>query len=121
MYTLYDYITYIKGVEYLLALGFITGFLLLNELLKAKPFGTLKAMWKEDAGYLKANHTAALKTIGRIASAPFIGLAYVVALPFAFTFAIGSSIGRTAAPAFSFGWRPVEAYLTGRKKKKVKK
>jgi hypothetical protein len=120
MNTLFDFITHIKAVEYLLAIGFVTGFLFLNELLKAKPFGTLKTMWKEDAGYLKANTTTTLKTIGRIASAPFIGLAYIVALPFAFAIAVGSAIGKTAAPSFSFGWRPVEAYLSGRKKK-VKK
>jgi hypothetical protein len=120
MNTLFDFMTHIKGIEYLLALGFIAGFLLINELLKAKPFGTLRAMCSEDAGYLKANHATILKTIGKIASAPFIGLAYIAALPFAFALALGSELGKAAAPALSFGWRPVEAYFTGKKKKAKK-
>jgi len=121
MNTMFDYITHIKSVEYLLALGFIAMFLVFNELLKAKPFGTAKAAWKEDAGYIKANRTEVFNTIKKIATAPFIGLAYVVALPFAMVYAVGSELGKAVAPAFSFGWRPVEAYFTGRKKKKAKK
>jgi len=120
MNTLYDFITHIKSVEYVMAIGFIAGFLIFNEILKAKPFGTLKAAVKEDAAYIKTNHTEVFSTIKKVATAPFIGLAYVVALPFAMAYAIGTALGRATAPALSFGWRPVEAYFTGRKKKSKK-
>jgi hypothetical protein len=60
--------------------------------------------------------------------APFTGLAYVVVLPFV---AIGTVSGivikrvavkmyRTLATLASFGWRPMEAYLTGKKASKKK-
>lgn len=57
---------------------------------------------------------------------PFLGLAYVVLLPF---IAIGAFIGLAAGKIFSalsalvgrgilFGWRPSTAYLAGKKKEK---
>ena len=121
MNTMFDYITHIKSVEYILALAAIAVFLVFNELLKAKPFGTAKAAWKDDAGYVKTNRTEVFNTIKKIATAPFIGLAYIVSLPFAMVYAVASELGKATAPAFSFGWRPVEAYLAGRKHKKAKK
>jgi len=58
-------------------------------------------------------------------SAPFIGLAYVVALPF---MAIGTVLAliikRVAvrvAALTAFGWRPAEAYLGGKRVSKKKK
>jgi hypothetical protein len=119
MNTMFDYITHIKAVEYLIALGFIAVFLVVNELLKAKPFGTVKGL-KEDFVYMRRNTTSTIKTIKRIVAAPFIGLAYIVSLPFAMVYAVGSELGKAAAPAVAFGWRPVEAYFTGRKKKAKK-
>jgi hypothetical protein len=118
MNTLYDFTTHIKGVEYLMALGFIAMFLILNEVLKPKPFGGLIGLIIEERAI---GFKTTAKSIGRLVTAPFIGLAYIVALPFAFVFALATAIGKSAAPAFSFGWRPVEAYLSGRKKKKAKK
>ena len=54
--------------------------------------------------------------------APFMGLAYVIALPFvAIATIVGiviKKMGETLSTVMSFGWRPVEAYLTGRKTKK---
>ena len=120
MNTLYDFITHVKNWEYLMSLAFIGGFLLFNEILKARPFVTLTAAAKEDAEYVRANRKEVIGTIKKIATAPFIGLAYVVALPVAMAYAIGTGLGRAAAPALSFGWRPVEAYFTGRKKKTTK-
>lgn len=53
-------------------------------------------------------------------AAPALGLAFALFLPFigiAMTVAaVAQAAGRTAAHAASFGWRPVEAYLAGRKK-----
>ncbi|PKL52579.1 MAG: hypothetical protein CVV37_00580 [Nitrospira bacterium HGW-Nitrospira-1] len=55
-------------------------------------------------------------------SAPFIGLAYIVALPAVFAYALGSAavngmLTLTGKEA-SFGWRPAESYLSGKKKEK---
>ncbi|HAM51147.1 MAG TPA: hypothetical protein DCP92_10840 [Nitrospiraceae bacterium] len=58
--------------------------------------------------------------------APFTGLAYVILLPLvAISVVAGIAITKIVEPALgtlatvvSFGWRPVEAYLTGRKTKK---
>jgi hypothetical protein len=126
MHTLYDFMTHIKGVEYILALLFIAGYILYSEVLKPKPFKTMIDTGKDDLDYLKeTGYRNTLKVVGKIAAAPFIGIAYVVMLPFAFFAALGSAamsgvmslVGRTAV----FGWRPTEAYLTGKKKKKEKK
>src|SRR5512135_639157 len=126
MHTLFDFMTHIKGVEYILALMFIAGYIMISEVLKPKPFATVKSAGKDDLEYArKVGYRGIMKTIGKIAAAPFIGIAYVVMLPFAFFAALGSAaingvmnlVGKTAV----FGWRPTEAYFTGRKKKKEEK
>jgi len=124
MNTLFDFLTYIKGVEYVLAISAIVIFMLYWEVLKPKPFKTMVEKGKDDLGYIReTGYRATFKTLGKVVAAPFIGLAYVIALPFWFAYALVSAIvngmisllGREAV----FGWRPTEAYLAG--KKKVKK
>jgi hypothetical protein len=125
MNTLYDYLTHVKGVEYIISLLFIAGYILYAEALKPKPFKALMESGKEDLEFLRNNKTSTFATVKKIAAAPFIGLGYVVMLPFAFAFAVGTAalsgvmglVGRSA----SFGWRPTEAYLAGKKKKKEEK
>lgn len=122
-HTLFDFITHVKVVEYLISVTFIAGYMLFWEALKPKPFHTAVLTGKEDLKHLSGmGRENTLKTVGRIAAAPFIGLAYIVALPFSFAIALGSAlvesvIGREA----SFGWSPVEAYLIGKKSKKTEK
>ena len=126
MNTLFDFVTHIKGVEYIASLTFIAGFLMLNEVLKAKPFGTMVKAGKEDMEYIKTAGSGELfTTVKRIIAAPFIGLAYVALLPVAFLFALVSEaingvLGFAGREA-SFGWRPMEAYLSGKKRDKRKK
>jgi len=125
MYTMYDYITHIKGVEYVISILFIAGYILFAEVLKPKPFATVANGGKDDMEFIRrTGYRNVLKTVGRIAAAPFIGAAYVVALPFAFFGAIASVAAGAALDAFGktavFGWRPTEAYLTGKKKKEKK-
>ncbi len=56
---------------------------------------------------------------------PFIGLAYVIALPFVSIATMAALVARKVAGGIfnllgnlvSFGWRPGEAYLGGKKKK----
>lgn len=63
-------------------------------------------------------------TVVRLLFGPFIGLAYVVALPFLAIAVLAAMIGKKAfdlvvklvGSLVSFGWRPSEAHLAGRKK-----
>lgn len=132
MHTYVDFLTHIKGVEYILSVLTITGFVLFVESLKEKPFRTLIRATREDADHLrKQGRGTALRTAGRMLSAPFLGLLYVVALPFVFAYALGTELLRMAAVGLErvpglagrtafFGWRPMEAYLGGRKEPKGK-
>ena len=79
-HTLFDFTTRVKGIEYLLSLFFIAGYLLFWEALKPKPFGTVIQAAKEDMDHLKTSGSA-WKSVGKLAAAPFIGLAYILALP----------------------------------------
>jgi len=59
-------------------------------------------------------------------AAPIMGLAFVVLLPFIGIATLAAVAGRkalggmtsVAGKTISFGWRPVEAYLAGKKKGK---
>jgi hypothetical protein len=128
MFTLVDFTTYVKGVEYVLAVLAIGGFLLFWEVLKPKPFKTVVESGKDDLDYIeqRGGFKHVLKTVGRIVAAPFIGLAYIVMLPIGFFALLATTlvnaavngaatlIGRNA----TFEWRPMEAYLTGKKNRK---
>jgi hypothetical protein len=125
MNTLFDFLTYIKGVEYVLAISAIVLYMLYWELLKPKPFKTMVEKGRDDLGYLReTGYRTTLRTVGKVIAAPFIGLAYIVALPFWFAYALVSAIvggmislvGREAV----FEWRPTESYLAGKKKMKKK-
>ncbi len=122
MHTLFDFLTYIKGIEYLIALTSIAGFILFWELLKPKPFKTLVESGKEDMEYVrkKGGGRHVLKVMVRVATAPLIGLFYVIALPFAFlaavVYAAVNGVLGLAGRSATFGWRPSEAYLAGRKR-----
>ena len=130
MHTLIDFMTHVKGVEYVISVLAITGYVLYAEILKPKPFKSLKQSASEDMQHMRSEGArSVLRTAGRLAAAPFIGLAYVIALPFVFAYTLGAELTGMAAQAFgkavgmagrtaSFGWRPVEAYLGGRKDKK---
>lgn len=130
MNTLVDFITHVKAVEYVLSLLGIAVFLIFWEFLKPKPFRTVINTGREDRAYIgqTGGLRHVLKNIGRIAAAPFIGLAYVVMLPVGFFIALAAAVvnlalkgaARVAGKSVTFEWRPMEAYLAGRKKKKEK-
>jgi len=120
MNSLFDFLTHVKGVEYILAILLIGGYILYVEVLKPKPFYSLVRTGKEDLEHIKkTGYRDTLMMIGRIVSAPFIGLFYVVSLPFIFVYALAtaalSGILGLAGKSVSFGWRPTEAYLAGKK------
>lgn len=132
MYTLFDFLTHVKGVEYIISVLFIAGFILYLEVLKPKPFRTLVHTSRDDLSYIREKgYRNTLRTIGRICAAPFIGLFYVISLPFIFVYAVGlelidlaltglGSIFSMAGKNVSFGWRPQEAYFAGKKSRKKK-
>jgi len=123
MNSLFDFITHIKTVEYLMAVGAIVLYIIYWEALKPKPFKSLVEAGRDDMEHIrKTGYRNTLKTVGQVAAAPFIGLAYIIALPFTFAYALASMIANSVLNLLgkeaAFGWRPLEAYLSGRKKKK---
>jgi hypothetical protein len=132
MYTLIDFMTHIKGVEYLISVSAIALFIVFLEVLKPKPFKTLVDNAKEEVEYMKeTGMQSTLRTVGRLLATPFIGLAYVVSLPFVFVYTFArelsgmavEGLGRVmgmAGRTYAFGWRPTEAYLAGKQEKKEK-
>jgi len=127
MYTLVDFITHVKGIEYILSIAAIGGFLLFWEALKPTPFKTVVETGKDDLHYIEraGGPRHVLTSVGKIAAAPFIGLAYIVMLPLGFFAALAVGVvnlamkgaAGIAGKSMTFEWRPVEAYLAGRKKK----
>jgi hypothetical protein len=126
MHTLVDFITQVKGIEYILSVLFIAGFLLFWEILKPRPFATVVSAGKEDLEHIRQNgYRETMKFAGKLAAAPFIGLMYVVMLPVGFFFVLLSEavnllvkgVSTLAGRDVSFEWRPVEAYFTGKKRK----
>ena len=126
MYTLVDFITHVKGIEYIMSLLAIGGFLLFWEILKPAPFKTVVNTGKQDIEYIhQTGYGDVIRTIGKIAAAPFIGLAYLAMLPVGFAAAliIGVTnlmlnvLGSILGENMSFDWRPMEAYLSGKKRR----
>jgi hypothetical protein len=78
------------------------------------------AAYKEESGGKMALH---------LLLGPFVGLAYVIALPFIVIATIAAMAGRKLVGVLfdlmgtlvSFSWRPGEAYLGGKHKKEAKK
>ncbi len=130
MFTLVDFITHVKGIEYILSITAIAGFLLFWEILKPRPFKTVVETGKDDLGYIEqaGGFKGVMKAAGKIVSAPFIGLAYIVMLPVGFFAVLGigavnlvmKAVASVAGKSATFEWRPMEAYLAGKKKKEAK-
>lgn len=125
MHTLFDFITHVKGVEYIVAVLFIAGYILYWEILKPRPFKSLIHTAKDDLNHIKkTGYSETMQTVRKVATAPFVGLAYIVALPFVFIYTLGTiminGLMGLAGKEASFGWRPTEAYLSGKKKEEKK-
>jgi hypothetical protein len=115
---MFDFITHVKGIEYILSLTFIAGYVLFWEVLKPRPFQKVKETGQEDLEYVKQNGMKNnLKLAGKIAAAPFVGLLYVILLPVGLVSALSYAVvAGVAGKNTSFSWRPAEAYLSGKKK-----
>lgn len=133
MHTYVDFLTRVKGVEYIISVLTITGFILFIEFLKPAPFKSLSKLIGEDVALLREEGFQSFKkTLKRAVAAPFLGLLYVLALPFLFVYSLAVEVGGLAAEGMAtamdavgasavFGWRPSEAYLAGRRARKAKK
>ncbi len=119
MNTLFDFVTYVKGIEYVIALGSIAGYIIFWEILKPRPFSTLLEAGKDDmASIRKAGHEGNKRTLLNILSAPLVGAFYLAMVPIAFAYAASVRVFGEHA---NFGWRPVEAYLAGRQSRRNRK
>ena len=118
MNTMFDFVTHVKGIEYILSLVLIAGYLLFWEALKPKPFQKVKETGQEDMEHIKQNGMKnMLKLAGKVASAPFVGLLYIILLPVGLVSALSYTlIAGVGGKNASFSWRPAEAYLSGKKK-----
>jgi hypothetical protein len=126
MYTLFDFMTHVKGIEYIVSVLSIVLFMVFWEALKPRPFATVASAGREDLAHLRQTG-GVMKYAGKIAAAPFIGLLYVAMLPIGFFFLVLSEVVNLAVKGvstlmgrdLSFTWSPVEAYFTGRKRKQA--
>ena len=124
MYTLFDFMTHVKGIEYIISVLSIAAFMVFWEVLNSKPFATVVSAGKEDLTHLKQSGET-IKYVRQLATAPFIGLAYIVILPVGFFLVLLSEgvnlavkgVSTLLGKDVSFDWRPMEAYFTGKKGK----
>ena len=83
MYTLFDFMTHVKGIEYIISVLSIGAFMVFWEVLKPKPFATVVSTGKEDLAHLRQSGDAK-KFFRQLAVAPFVGLAYIIILTVGF-------------------------------------
>lgn len=123
MNTLFDFVSHTKGIEYLIAIGFIALYALFVEFLKPAPFAGLLRSVKEDAAYIRENGKMDMKRLTKNAlRLPFVAVAYMAALPAYFAIGVMLKSEETLARTIgggSMAWRPLEAYLSGRARKKL--
>lgn len=119
MHTMFDFTTYVKTVEYVLALASIAGYIVFWEILKPKPFKTLMETSSDDMKHVMSEgYEGNKRSVMNMVGAAITGAMYLAMVPLAFTMA---AIFKVSGESASFGWSPVEAYLAGRRKKSEKK
>ncbi len=119
MHTLFDFITHTNGMEYVLALLFIGGFIVFLELFRPQPFVRLVAAAREDYHHIKAQGKVGnLQFVKKVVTGGFLAVMYLASLPFLFMRGIGQAVAGFAGTLAQPGWSPVRAYFTGRRKGK---
>ena len=114
--TLFDYLSASNGAQYLMALGFVAGFLVVWEVLMSpKPFKAIFAAVAEDLNFARQMDFAGMAK--KCVTAAAVGGLYLAAIPVLFTQAM---VGTTAR-GLEVSWSPVRAYFTGKKGKSSKK
>lgn len=122
MNTLFDFVSHNKGIEYLLALMFIAGFVVLMEVLKPHPFRAFVSAVKEDWSYLRGAEGASdtMRMAKNAMVLPIVAGMYVAMIPVMFALGLALKLESTVADLVGGGamsWRPLESYLTGRGRK----
>jgi hypothetical protein len=121
MNTLFDHTSYVNGMEYVLALLSIVGFVVLLEVFKKRPFMGLIESVVEDLRFVKGlGMKSNMRLAKQIAAAPFLAALYAASLPFLLLRGLGEALVGALTPATSFGWSPIRAYFTGRKRAEKK-
>jgi hypothetical protein len=119
MNSMFDFITHVKGIEYILSLTFIAGYVLFWEVLKPKPFKKVKETARKTWRMSRERHEEQPETGRQDRRCTFVGLLYVILLPAGLVSALSYAlVSRVAGKNTSFSWRPAEAYLSGKKKTK---
>ena len=122
MHTLFDFISNVNAVQYVIALLSMIGFILFSEVLKANPFQGLRESVAEDVRFIKTQDKGMrLQLIKNVAMAPFYFLSYLASLPVLFAQGMAEPIGRGFGAVTTGGWSPVRAYFAGRRKTKKSK
>lgn len=121
MHTLFDFMTSVNAIQYGLALLFIIGFVLFNEILRPKPFDGLVKAVVEDVRFIRAEGKMKVLAKKVLMGPVYLGI-YLAALPLLFVQGMAVLFGKGVASVTYAGWSPVRAYFAGRKSvKKVKK
>jgi hypothetical protein len=119
MNTLFDFISHVNGMTYLLALGSIAGFAVYLELFKARPFAEILESARDDYRFVRELGIAGNKRVVKnVVKGVFMAASYLVALPFLFMRGLLQAAGELASAVAQPGWSPVRAYFTGRRKGK---
>jgi hypothetical protein len=122
MHTLFDFISNVNAVQYVIALLSIPGFIIFSEVLKARPFKGLRESVADDVRFIKAQDKGErLQVVRNAAMAPFYFLTYLAAVPVLFVQGMAEPVGRGIGAMTSGGWSPVRAYFAGRRKSKKSK
>lgn len=115
MHTLFDFISSVNAMQYLLSLLFIFGFIILHEILKPSPFEGLWKSFVEDVRFIRSQGRVTMLT-KKIALAPLYMLFYLAALPFLFVQGVTVFMGKGIVTVTYAGWSPVRAYFAGKKR-----
>lgn len=115
--TMFDYMSASNGLQYLMALGFIAGFLILWEvLMSTRPFRALFSSIAEDLRFTRELGIGGVVAIAKsTVQAAVLVAVYLAAVPLLFAQGLGSAAFRGVSAGVSFGWSPIRAYFTGRK------
>lgn len=119
MHTLFDYISTVNGIQYVLMLAFIVGFVLFLELLKPQPFAGLMRIAADDIGFVRSQSSEMrLRSLRRFCAAPVYALLYIAAIPLLFVHGVAVIFSRVITALTWVSWSPVRAYFRGSKKTK---
>ena len=115
--TMFDYLSATNGLQFLMAIAFVAGFLVLWEVLMSKrPFKAIFSVLSEDMKFAREMGAGGFAKLGRqTAQAAALTGMYLAAIPFLFMQAMGAATFRGVSTGMEMGWSPVRAYFAGRK------